>query len=300
MDIRDETHMKYLLLGGAGFIGKHLSDRLISDGHQVTVVDTLITSTAEGLHPAVDFIKADVSSSGVDHLIQRHDVVYFLAGSVGVLNVISDPQATFNNNMRMASCLIPALQKYNKRVIFSSTSEVYGDGPFVESGSLTIGPPTELRWSYAAAKLATEFMIMAAHIPSTIVRFFNVVGPGQASQYGMVLPRFVQAAKVGKPLQVYGNGEQMRSFCHVKDAVNMLRQLEEAPVGIYNVGSYNPTSVLNLANRVIELSGSSSVVEFCPQPCSDISARIPDLTKLHDTIGNLTTYTLDDIVKSML
>lgn len=300
MDFGYEKNMKYLLLGGAGFIGTHLANHLVRHGHHVTVVDTLVTSTGDRLYPEVDFIKADVASSGIDALIARHDVIYFLAGSVGVLNVINDPLATFENNMRIAQNLIPALKKHQKRVIFSSTSEVYGEGPFKEDNNLTIGPPTELRWTYAVAKLSTEFMIAAAGVPSTIVRFFNVVGPGQVSQYGMVLPRFIEAAKQNNPLLVYGDGNQTRSFCHVDDAIKMLRELEKSAPGIYNVGSYNSTTILELAQRVIDLTESESVIKFVDLPCTDISFRVPDLRKLHDTIGNLSTHNLDDIIKSMI
>lgn len=292
--------MKYLLLGGAGFIGTHLANKLVNQGHHVTVVDTLVTSTGDRLLPTIDFIKADVAATGIDSLIEKHDVVYFLAGSVGVLNIINDPPSTFANNMRIAQNLIPALKKHKKRVIFSSTSEVYGEGPFNEDNNLSIGPPTDLRWTYAIAKLSTEFMIMSAQVPSTIVRFFNVVGPGQMSQYGMVLPRFIEAAKKNEPLVVYGDGSQRRSFCHVDDAVSMLCELEGAPTGIYNVGSYNTTTIIDLANRVIELSGSTSTVKFTELPCTDISTRIPDLTKIHSIVGDLTTHTLDDIIRSML
>lgn len=292
--------MKYLLLGGAGFIGTHLAKRLISHGHGVTIVDKLITSTGCDIPQGAVFIKADVASDGIDKLIETHDVVYFLAGSVGVLNVINNPQQTLNNNINLAAKLIPSLERHNKKVIFSSTSEVYGSGPFIESGTLSIGPPTDLRWSYAAVKLTTEFMIMAAGIRSTIVRFFNVVGPGQLGDYGMVLPRFVDAAKAGNDIVIYGSGEQQRSFCHVQDAVTMVQHLEHAPNGIYNVGSYNPSTVTNLAERVVALSGSKSNIIHVPHPCSDISSRIPNLTKLHNTIGDQTTHTLDDIIRSML
>lgn len=292
--------MRYLLLGGAGFIGKHLAKALLANGHSVTIIDSLTTSTADGIPPAADFIRADAASAGIEYLIAKHDIVYFLAGSVGVLNVINNPQETFTNNLRIATNLIPMLEKHNKRVIFSSTSEVYGNGPFREDASLTIGPPTEPRWSYAVAKLASEFMIMSAKVPSTIVRFFNVVGPGQVSQYGMVLPRFVQAAKNNRPLEVYGNGMQRRSFCHVSDAVEMLLKLESSPTGIYNVGSHNPTTILNLAQRVVAITQSQSEIKFCPLPCSDIDERIPDLSKLHSTIGDLTTYDLDRIIESVV
>lgn len=290
--------MKYLLLGGAGFIGTHLAKRLISLGHQVTIVDSLVTSSQPTL--PVKFIKADVRHAVLDELIQESDVVYFLAGSVGVANIVSNPKETLDNNMGLMFKLIPLFERYNKKVVFSSTSEVYGEGPFREDSSLNIGPPTDLRWSYAAAKLATEFMISSSKFPYTIVRFFNVTGPGQIGDFGMVLPRFVNSAKSGENLIVYGEGNQVRSFCHIDDAIDVLLKLENIDGEIFNVGSDNPTSIKTLAEKVIQISNSTSKIQYVPIPHSDINIRLPDLTKLKYFTGFVSKYTVDDIIKDML
>lgn len=290
--------MKYLLLGGAGFIGTHLVKRLFKDGHEVTVVDSCLTSKKPNYD--VNFIQADLCHAPVESLVASHDVVYFLAGSVGVANIVNNPHATLNNNIGLMSKLIPIFEKHQKKVIFSSTSEVYGEGPFREDSSLNIGPPTDLRWSYAAAKLMTEFMITAGSFPYTIIRFFNITGPGQLGDYGMVLPRFIEAAKSGKDLIIHGKGDQVRSFCHINDAVEILLKLENINGEIFNVGNNMPVTIKHLAERVIALSKSTSQLKFIPIPHSDISNRVPDLTKLKYMTGFIATYELDDIIKDML
>lgn len=290
--------MKYLLLGGAGFIGSHLGRRLIDNGHEVTVVDSLITSQEPSY--GAKFIKADVRNAVLDELIFDSDVIYFLAGSVGVSNIVNNPKSTLKNNLELPSKLIPLFERYQKKVIFSSTSEVYANGPFSEDSFLHIGPPTDLRWGYAAAKLATEFLISASSFPYTIVRFFNVTGPGQLGDYGMVLPRFVNAAKEGKDLTVYGDGQQVRSFCHISDAVDTLLKIENINGEIFNIGNETPVTIKNLAERVIELSKSNSKINYIPTPHSDIVKRIPDLTKIKYFTGYVPKYSLDDIIKDML
>jgi UDP-glucose 4-epimerase len=296
--------MKYLILGGAGFIGTHLSKRLIKDGHQVTIVDNLATSN-EPDYP-VRFIKADIRHAVLDELLLEHDVVYFLAGSVGVAHIDQHPQETLQNNLELMHRLVPLFERYQKKVIFSSTSEVYGDGPFCEDNSLTIGPPTKLRWAYACAKLMTEFSISASSFPWTIVRFFNVVGPGQLPDYGMVLPRFIESAKAGKDLIVYGDGNQVRSFCHVNDAVEYLIRLEPVKNEIFNLGSGEPISILELAVRVIDLTQSTSKIVFVPYEQAfskhhgDIVTRVPDLTKLKYFTSYLPQQDVDSIIKDML
>jgi UDP-glucose 4-epimerase len=290
--------MKYLLLGGAGFIGAHLAKRLIKDGHDVTIVDSLITSSAPNF--PVKFIHADIRNAVLDELLLETDVVYFLAGSVGVANIVNNPTTTLRNNIELMNRLIPLFEKYQNKVVFSSTSEVYGDGPFSEDNTLHIGPPTDLRWGYAAAKLTTEFMISASTFPYTIVRFFNVTGPGQLGDHGMVLPRFVDAAKAGKDLTVYSDGGQVRSFCHINDAVELLLKIENINGEIFNVGSDSVVTIKALAERVIKLSNSTSKINYVPTPHSDIVSRIPDLTKVKYLTGFVAQYDLDDIIKDML
>jgi UDP-glucose 4-epimerase len=296
--------MKYLLLGGAGFIGTHLAKKLISLGHDVTIIDNLETSTKPNYD--VKFIQANIVNCPLDEYLIEADIVYFLACSLGVEYIDKNPKATLDNNLGLLHKLIPLFQQYNNRVIFTSTSEVYGEGPFAEDSNLHIGPPTKLRWAYAAAKLMTEFAIIASTFPYTIVRFFNVVGPGQLPDYGMVLPRFIKAAKAGEDLIVHGDGTQVRSFCHVADAVDALLKLENIEDEIFNLGNDGSITIEDLANRVIELSGSTSKVKHIPYRAvfsknhGDIHNRVPDLTKLKRFIGYKPKYTLDDIIKDCL
>jgi UDP-glucose 4-epimerase len=293
--------MKYLLLGGAGFIGTHLAKRLIKDGHTVTVIDSCITSSKPNYR--VDFINADLLTCGLDsldELISQYDIVYFLAGSVGVSNIVNNPKSTVRNNLGLTLRLIPLFEKHNKKVVFASTSEVYGEGPFSEDNNLSIGPSTNLRWSYACAKLMTEFMITTASFPYTIVRFFNVTGPGQLGDYGMVLPRFINAAKAGEDLVIHDQGQQIRSFCHVSDAVDMLLQIEKIDNEIFNVGNDDPITIKELADKVISITGTTSNIKYIPTPHSDISTRVPILTKIRSAINYKINYKLDDIIKDML
>ena len=295
--------MKYLLLGGAGFIGTHLTNRLMDEGHEVTIIDSLVT--AREPKRFTEFVNADIRELDLDQYVRDCDIVYFLSASVGVAHIDKNPSTTLKNNIELMQHVIPYLEKYNRRTIFSSSSEVYGDGPFSEANTLKIGPPTVLRWGYAAAKLMTEFMITAADIPSVIVRFFNVVGPGQLPDYGMVLPRFVEAAKKGEDLIVHGEGTQVRSFCHVKDAVDFLRKLEYNS-GIFNLGNEDPITIHNLAEIVVRVSGSLSNIKLVPysevfsKNTVDIPYRVPDLTKLRSTIDYDPKYSLIDIIEDML
>lgn len=295
--------MNILLLGGAGFIGTHLAKRLKSEGHIVTIIDSLSTSIAPDY--GVNFIKGDISEMDLDIQLMEADLVYYLAGSVGVEYIDKNPSSTLFNNINLMNKLIPAFERAQTKVIFSSTSEVYGEGPtFKESDALSIGSPDKLRWGYACAKLMTEFMIKASTFPSVIVRFFNVVGPGQSGDYGMVLPRFMTAAKSGKNLIVYGDGEQIRSFCHIKDAVNALLLLQDKE-GIYNIGNDQPATISDLAKTVIKLTNTTSVIQYTPYEIDfskehdDIYYRVPDITKLKG-LGYEPKYELKDIIKDML
>jgi len=294
--------MNYLLLGGAGFIGTHLAKNLMEEGHDVTIIDSLKTSTFPDY--GVNFIKSDITELELDTLVRDSDIVYFLAGSVGVSHIDKDPRGTLFNNINLVNKIIPVLERRGKKVIFSSTSEVYGEGPFKETDSLTIGSPDKLRWGYACAKLVTEFMIRASKFPSVIVRFFNVVGPGQSGEYGMVMPRFVTAAKEGGNLIVYGDGQQTRSFCHVKDAIQGLR-LVESEEGIFNIGNDTETRIEDLAKEVISSISSTSNIEFRPYKVdfskehADIRRRVPNLDKIRG-LGYEPKYILNDIIKDML
>lgn len=295
--------MKYLILGGAGFIGTHLSKQLIEDGHSVTVVDSLETSSMPVNN--VKFIWGDIRNMDIGAFIKQCDVVYHLAGSVGVSHIDKNPQQTLFNNVELMNTLIPLFEKYQKKVIFASTSEIYGEGPFSENDNASIGPSSILRWGYAASKLLTEFMITASTFPYVIVRFFNVTGPGQSGNYGMVLPTFIERAQHNLPLPVYGDGNQVRSFCHIIDAITSLQIVEHTNREVYNIGNETPISVSELANRVITLTDSTSEIKLIPyeekfsEHYGDIHWRVPDLTKIRD-IGYSPTLGLDDIIRDML
>ena len=295
--------MNYLLLGGAGFIGTHLAKRLLEEGNQVTIIDSLATSTSPDY--GVNFIKGDISTMDLDIQLMEADLVYYLAGSVGVEYIDKNPSSTLFNNIDLMTKLIPAFERAQTKVIFSSTSEVYGEGPtFKESDHLSIGSPDKLRWGYACAKLMTEFMIKASTFPSVIVRFFNVVGPGQSGEYGMVLPRFMKAAKAGSNLIIYGDGKQVRSFCHIKDAVDALILLQDVE-GIYNVGNDTPSTMNELATAVLRETATTSNMKYRPyekdfsKEHGDIYYRVPNITKLKK-LGYEPKFELKDIIRDML
>lgn len=311
--------MNYLILGGAGFIGQQLTKALfnLKERHVgVTVIDSLKTSNKEGLEQFKQyknlyrFIEADLTTMDDKEFLKiarKHDKIFMLAGSVGVEHVDKDPSGTLFNNLALANKLIPLFQQLrNRHVTFSSTSEIYGEGPFHEEANASIGPSSKLRWGYASAKLTTEFMIRASTFPFTIVRFFNVVGPGQLGDYGMVLPRMINAAKNNKDIVVYGTGEQVRSFCHVNDAVDALIKLSDTNGELFNIGNDEPISIKSLAERVIELSGSQSKITLVPyeqvfsKHHGDIYKRVPDLTKIKNAIDYNPRHSLDDIIKDML
>jgi UDP-glucose 4-epimerase len=311
--------MNYLILGGAGFIGQQLTKALFDSKERhvgVTVIDNLKTANREGLEQFKQhknlyrFIEADLTTMDDEEFLKiarKHDKIFMLAGSVGVEHIDKDPSGTLFNNLALANKMIPLFQKLrNRHVTFSSTSEIYGEGPFHEEANASIGPSSKLRWGYASAKLTTEFMIRASNFPFTIVRFFNVVGPGQLGDYGMVLPRMIKAAKNNEDIVVYGNGNQVRSFCHVKDAVDALIKLSDTNGELFNIGNDEPISIRDLALKVAASTGSRSEIKMIPyeeafsKHHGDIQRRVPDLTKLKNHIGYTPKYNLDDIIRDMM
>ncbi|MBQ9500831.1 MAG: GDP-mannose 4,6-dehydratase [Lentisphaeria bacterium] len=314
--------MKYLITGGAGFIGSHLSESLLGDGHSVTIVDNYSTSTPDNIaHLAgasglrVEELDVVESPDKIDTLVRESDCVIHLAAAVGVELVVKDPVRTITTNVHgTENVLIPAA-KYGKRVVVASTSEVYGKSShekFSETDDLLIGSPMNSRWSYACSKLLDEFYLMAYQrtgaFPGTVVRFFNTVGPRQTGRYGMVVPRFVGAALRGEPIFVYGDGGQSRCFCHVRDVVRALKLLlaEPGSVGqVFNIGSQELVSILELAHRVVKLTGSRSPIKFLSydeayeQGFEDMRRRCPDTDKLHGLTGWRPESSLDDIIRDV-
>jgi len=314
--------MKYLITGGAGFIGSHLAESLLADGHSVTIVDNYSTSTPDNIaHLAgvsglrVEELDVVESPQRIDALVKESDCVIHLAAAVGVELVVKDPVRTITTNVHgTENVLIPAA-KYGRRVVVASTSEVYGKSShekFSETDDLLIGSPMNSRWSYACSKLLDEFYLMAYQrtnaIPGTVVRFFNTVGPRQTGRYGMVVPRFVGAALRNEPISVYGDGEQSRCFCHVRDVVRALKLLLASPesVGqVFNIGSQELVSILELARRVIQVTGSQSKIRFLSydeayeQGFEDMRRRCPDTEKLHKLTGWKPEFSLDGIIRDV-
>ena len=314
---------KFLVTGGAGFIGSYLTEALLDAGHSVVVADNFSTGSRENLaavagNPDLKIIELDITVDDIrlDELIRECDVLIHLAAAVGVEMVVNDPIHTLSTNVKGTENVLGPAAKYKKRTIVASTSEVYGksdNDTFTETDDLHLGSPYRSRWSYACSKLLDEFYVMAycqnQGLPGTIVRFFNTVGPRQTGRYGMVVPRFAQAAVNGETVKVYGDGEQSRCFCHVKDVVRALLLLignEKAIGNIYNIGSQELVSISELAQRVIARSGSSSTIEYIPyekayaKGFEDMRRRRPNTTALHKLTGWQVEHTLDDILDDVV
>ena len=318
---------RVLVTGGAGFIGSHLSEALLARGDHVTVIDDESTGAAANLSQILDhqhfrFVKGTVSDQDLTRdLLADVDEVYHLAAAVGVALIASQPMETIRRNIYPTEFLLTALrQRVEKgdqvKCFLASTSEVYGKNPkptWTEEDDLVLGPTTRPRWSYGASKAIDEFLGLASwreyKVPVVIGRFFNVVGPRQTGAYGMVLPRFVDAALAGKPLIVHDDGQQIRCFAHVSDiirAVIDLMQDENAVGEVINIGSDQPVSILELAERVIGASGSTSEIEFqsyaaaYDESFEDIRRRVPDLTKLRRMINYRPEFDLDGIIATVV
>jgi UDP-glucose 4-epimerase len=310
--------MKVLITGGAGFIGSHLCDRLLEAGHRVTAVDDLSTGRLSNVAhlegaPGFQFVHESIMHEAVmDRLVSECDVVYHLASAVGVELIVSRPVEVIERCILGTEIVLKTAHRYKKKVLITSTSEVYGKNtrvPFAEEDDRVLGPTTKSRWSYSCAKAIDEFLALAylkeKHLPIVIVRLFNTVGPRQTGQYGMVVPRFVQQALAGKPLTVYGDGGQQRCFGYVGDVVGALVGLMEHPsaVGqIFNIGNTEEVSILELAKRVIQLTNSSSQITMVPYDVAyeagfeDMARRIPDLSKVKALIGYQPKVALDEII----
>lgn len=306
--------MKNLILGGAGFIGKHLSHKLLKQGESVIAIDNLSTSTFVAnefleYSDRYSFVQADIvflQDRLLKDYINEVDRIFYLASSVGVDYIVKNPKKTLFNNYNLSHKIVSALQGLDKHVVFTSTSELYGNGPFNEESHLTIGSSSIPRYGYSANKLITEFMLGVSDFPSTIVRFFNVVGRGQSANSGMVLPRFINSAKAGDNLVIYGDGQQTRSFCHVDDALNGLLKVISNPNQTFNIGNDNPISIKDLAKLVIEISGSSSKIEHIPFDTAysdnhkDISNRVPDLEKIRKYTDYEPKFNIKNIIEDLL
>ena len=307
--------MKVLITGGAGFIGSHLTERLLGDGHEVCVLDDLSTGRLANLagvgeHPKLQFVRETVrNESVVNLLVQQADVVYHLAAAVGVQLIVDRPVHTIETNIHGSEVVLAAANRFCRPILIASTSEVYGkstDVPFREDADTVMGATAFSRWSYACSKAIDEFLAMAYHrqhgLPAVIVRFFNTVGPRQTGQYGMVIPRFVRAALRGEPLTVFGTGTQSRCFADVSDILDGVLALMAAPAArgeVFNLGSTEEIGIHDLARRIIHRTGSRSPIVFKTyeeaygQPFDDMARRMPCLDKAARTVGYTPKVTLD-------
>jgi UDP-glucose 4-epimerase len=314
---------KALVTGGAGFIGSHLSELLLAEGWEVYALDDVSTGSLENLahlRPNPHFhlvIESVLSPAVVSELVHKCDVVYHLAAAVGVRLIVDEPVRTLLTNIKGTENVLEYAARFSKRVLIASTSEVYGDHreekALHESARRVYGPTTARRWAYADSKAIDEFLALGyrdeRELDCVIVRLFNTVGPRQTGQYGMVIPRFVASALTGRTLEVYGDGHQTRCFCHVFDAIRALRDLMDEPSvsgEIFNVGSANRISILDLAKLVIEMTGSESQFAFVPydkvygRGIDDMLHRIPSIDKIAAAIGWKPELGLDRILSDVI
>jgi UDP-glucose 4-epimerase len=313
---------RYLITGGAGFIGSHLAERLLGQGHAVTVLDDLSTGRQENLRAVVGHERFRLIRDSVENettvqvAISQCDRVFHLAAAVGVQLVANEPVRTIRTTIHGTEVVLEMANRFGRPVLITSSSEVYGKGarvPFGEDDDVVMGATTFSRWCYAYSKGIDEFLGLAYHrqfgLPVTIVRLFNTVGPRQVGMYGMVLPRFVSAALKHEPLQVYGDGTQTRCFCHVSDVVDALIKLSETPAAlgqVFNLGSDEEISINDLARKVIELSGSKSTIEHVPYDVAygrqfdDLPRRVPKLDRIVAAIGFNRRFDLEQIIRSVI
>jgi UDP-glucose 4-epimerase len=314
--------VKALITGGAGFVGSHLAERLLEDGHEVMILDNLSTGSIDNithLKSRACFaytIDTVANEPLLAELIDRCDVVFHLAAAVGVKLIVEQPVHTIETNVHGTEVVLKHANKKKKLVVIASTSEVYGkstDVPFREGADLVLGPSIKHRWAYACSKLIDEFLALAywkeKKLPVIIVRLFNTVGPRQTGQYGMVLPTFVRQALAGQPLTVFGDGNQSRSFTYVGDVVEALIRLVGEPRAIgevFNIGNVGEVTILELAHRVIAATGSASPVHLIPydqayeEGFEDMPRRVPDITKINALIGYTPRLDLEDIIASVV
>lgn len=314
--------MKVLITGGAGFIGSHLAERLLDREDEVYVIDNFSTGRLEnirhlfsesGFHLTVGTI---LDEKTLEPLVETCDQVYHLAAAVGVRLIIEKPVETIETNILGTEIVLKLANKYKRKVLVASSSEVYGKGnhvPFTEEDDRTYGSTTKSRWSYASSKAVDEFLAMAyfheKKLPLVIARLFNTIGPRQTGSYGMVVPSFVQQALLGHPITVYGDGEQTRSFTYVDDVVFAFLKLIEHPqsVGeVFNVGNTEEVSINDLASLVKKLTDSPSQIVHIPyeqafeKGFEDMQRRIPDITKIKKLIGFKPTVSLEESIKRII
>ena len=311
--------MKFLVTGGAGFIGSHLSETLITRGNEVVIIDNQSTGSVRnlsGISAKVKLITGDIlNKTLLEKYVAEADYVVHLAAALGVFNIVNKPLQSLKTNIQGTDNILELADKYRKPVLIASTSEVYGKNdkvPLNEEDDRIIGHPLKSRWSYSEAKAVDEslayFYYLENKLPIRIVRFFNTVGPRQVGQYGMVVPRFVAAAIRNEPIQVYGSGDQIRCFCHVSDAIRALLLVidsDEAIGQVFNVGNNQQISIMDLAKKVIEITGSKSEIkkipysEAYPAGFEDMQRRVPDISKIKNVLGWSPEIGLEQIIRDI-
>jgi UDP-glucose 4-epimerase len=314
--------LKILITGGAGFIGSHLAQKLLESGHEVIAIDDLSTGSLNNINhltddPGFQFVHDNVRNAEMMHvLIEKCDMVYHLAAAVGVQLIVDDPVHTIETNIHGTEVVLDIANKFKKKVLIASSSEVYGKSdkvPLSEDDDTVLGSTIYSRWSYACSKAIDEFLALAYYeqykLPVVIARFFNTVGPRQTGQYGMVIPRFVERALNNKPIQIYGSGKQTRCFGYVGDVVKAIIALMECPEAagnVYNVGSEEEISIEDLAKKIIEMTGSKSELQYVSyeqaygKPFDDMLRRVPCMNKLEKTINFKFQTKLDRILTDII
>jgi len=320
--VKSVDNQKVLITGGAGFIGSHLAEKLLAAGHQVTAIDDLSTGSLNNIrsvldNPRFEFVYDNVRNAETMHiLVEKCDVVYHLAAAVGVQLIVDDPVHTIETNIHGSEVVLNIANKFRKKVLIASTSEVYGKSenvPFREDDDTVMGSTKFSRWAYACSKAIDEFLGMAYFeqygLPVVVARFFNTVGPRQTGRYGMVIPRFVERALKNEPLQVYGTGKQSRCFGYVGDVVDAAVALMACPDAagrVYNVGSTEEINIEGLAKKIIAMTGSKSEIQYISyeeaygKPVDDMMRRTPCLDRLEATIGFRPRTSLEVILEKVI
>jgi UDP-glucose 4-epimerase len=314
--------MTALITGGAGFIGSHLAEAILASGQRVVIVDDLSTGSLDNLrnilgNPKLQFVRDNVRNvQTMTTLVDHCDVIYHLAAAVGVQLIVDRPVHTIETNIHGSEVMLDLANKFGRKIVVASTSEVYGKNtkvPFSEDDDTTLGSTRFTRWAYACSKMVDEFLALAYQeqygLAAIVCRFFNTVGPRQTGMYGMVVPRFVQRALAGQPLDIYGTGKQSRCFCNVSDVVSAVIKLTDCPqaVGqVINVGSSESITIEDLADLVVRMTGSRSQKRYLSyeqaygRPFDDMLVRVPDLTKVHRLIGFEPKRTLEQTLAQII
>jgi nucleoside-diphosphate-sugar epimerase len=314
--------LRALITGGAGFIGSHLAEALLNEGHEVDIIDNLSTGSIRNIghlkaNPKFKYVIDTLTNEPLlAELIDRNDMIFHFAAAVGVKLIVEEPVHTIETNVHGTEVVLKHANKKKKKVIIASTSEVYGkntDVPFREDADLVMGATVKHRWAYACSKAIDEFLALAYYkekkLPVIIVRFFNTVGPRQTGRYGMVLPSFVRQALANEPITVFGDGTQARSFTYIADVVGCLMRLvkEQRAVGeVFNIGNEQEVTILRLAEMVKEATGSRSEIVFVPYDKAyeagfeDMPRRVPDLSKVHALVGYEPKVQLNEIISNVI